>query len=585
MKRAIYAGSFDPITYGHIDIIKRTANVFDEVIVGIGLNPEKKFMFTLDERLEMVSRALSAYPELNERINVVSFPGLLVDYAYENGIPVIIKGVRDENDFGYELTLFQVGESQKLDVDTFLLPAKKEMTHISASMVKTLQKEQGLVHEYVPLYVKQCLEARLSGQYIIGITGEICVGKSYVGNKLEQFGKEKGIPVYNIELDHIPHRIYDGTLKEPVYEKTRREIIKTFGKDVMLPDGNINRKVLGEIVFGDLEKLEKLSEILYEPMIVRLRRDMYDKKGLILINAALTAEIGISYLSNNNVILVTADKKSQERRLRERNLTNEQIERRLASQHTQEEKRRRIEEMISKHKQGRIWIADDSDGSDPKKLEYVFDEMISYIDQYGELRFRGLWERIKADGTSDEEYKRLIETYSQDHRFYHSLSHIVKGLDEHSKVKHLMENPDQVLFAWWYHDIVLEKKSRVDEVRSAQTAYSACKKALLSDEFAENVRNLILTTKHHSIPPTADGKFIADIDLSIFGKSPKEFDEYEENIRKEYQWLDSEEFKKGRIFVLEKFLNRPMIYSTDFFRKKYEELARKNLETSLTRLK
>jgi pantetheine-phosphate adenylyltransferase len=88
MKRAIYAFSGDPITFGHIDIVERAASVFDEVVVGIGVNPEKEYTFDLEERTEMARRSLSHL----SNVKVVSFKGLLVDYAYENDIHVIIKG-------------------------------------------------------------------------------------------------------------------------------------------------------------------------------------------------------------------------------------------------------------------------------------------------------------------------------------------------------------------------------------------------------------------------------------------------------------------------------------------------------------
>ena len=187
MKRAIYAFSGDPITYGHIDIIKRALKGFDEIVVAIGVNPDKKYMFSLDERKEMAEKSLAGIPSTK----VVSFEGLLVDYAYENDIPVIIKGIRDQVDTDYEKIIHQVGESQELDIETYILFARPELSHISSSTVKAIQKEHGRIEKYVPLYVKQCLEAKMSGQYIVGITGEIGAGKSYVSEKFIQLGKER----------------------------------------------------------------------------------------------------------------------------------------------------------------------------------------------------------------------------------------------------------------------------------------------------------------------------------------------------------------------------------------------------------
>ena len=201
MSRAIYAFSGDPITLGHIDIIKRAVNVFDELIVGIGFNPNKKYLFSLEERKTIAKKALADI----KNVEVISFRGLLVDYAYENNIPTIIRGIRNSEDFNFELMLFQIGKSQKMKIDTFFIPARQELAHISSSAAKELQVEQGLIHEYVPLYTKQKIEEKLSHQYILGITGEIGVGKLYVCEKLEELGKEAGINVHTIDIDRIGH--------------------------------------------------------------------------------------------------------------------------------------------------------------------------------------------------------------------------------------------------------------------------------------------------------------------------------------------------------------------------------------------
>lgn len=375
MTKAIYAFSGDPITYGHIDVIKRASKVFDKVIAGIGANPDKKYDFSLEERTEMACRSLANIPNAK----VESFQGLLVDYAYENSIPVIVKGVRNSADFNYENVLHQVGESQKLGIETYILFAKPRLAHVSSSSVKAIQKEQGLIHEYVPLYVKQKLEAKISGQYVIGITGEIGCGKSYVSEKFEDLGKKKEIPVHNIELDNIGHQILED-LTEPKYQEIRETIIKTFGDEIKLPDGKISRKALGEIVFNDYTKLEKLNEMMYTPLIVRLRRELYNKKGLILLNAALIAETAMAYLCNNNVVLIDADRQSQQRRLKERNLTQEQIKRRLASQYNYYQKKGKLEETINREKQGKLWLIENSDNSDEKEIEKTFENIVEEME-------------------------------------------------------------------------------------------------------------------------------------------------------------------------------------------------------------
>ncbi|MCK5629216.1 MAG: pantetheine-phosphate adenylyltransferase [Nanoarchaeota archaeon] len=374
MKKAIYAFSGDPITYGHIDVIQRVSRVFDDMIVGIGINPDKKYMFNLEERTEMAKKALVNIP--NTRVS--PFHGLLVDYAYESGVDVIVKGVRNSADFDYENMLHQVGESQKLGLDTHILFAKPELAHISSSVVKAIQKEQGLIHDYVPLHVKQALEERMSSQYILGVTGEPAAEKSYICQRLTELGKAANLEVHNIELDHIGHQILKG-LKEPKYAEVRSDIISSFGRDISKEDGSIDRKALGNIVFNDPQALTKLNEIMYTPLLVRLRRELYGKKGLILLNAALIAESDMSYLCNNNVLLIHADNDTQQERLLTRGLSEEQINRRLASQYNFKEKQANLLARIKKDNHGNIWTFDNSNNSEPEELENILDQVLDYF--------------------------------------------------------------------------------------------------------------------------------------------------------------------------------------------------------------
>jgi pantetheine-phosphate adenylyltransferase/dephospho-CoA kinase len=372
MVKAMYAFSGDPITYGHMDVVERSAKAFDQVVVGIGVNPNKKYTFSLEERTEMARRALANFPN----VETVSFPGLLVDYAYENGIGVIVKGVRNSADFEYENILHQIGESQKKGVETFVLPARPELAHISSSAVKAIQGEQGMIEGYVPLHVKQALEERISGQYIVGVSGEIGSGKSYVSQKFVELGGAQGIEVHDIELDHIGHQIL-GELKEPRYAEVRKQVADTFGRALMKGDGTIDRKGLGEIVFNDPTALVELNGIMRDPLLVRLRREMYGKKGMILFNAALIAESDMAYLCNNNVVLVYVDKDTQQARLEGRNLDPEQVRRRLASQYDFQEKKDKLGGAIERDSQGTIWTMDNSgDGAD---IEKTFQEINSVL--------------------------------------------------------------------------------------------------------------------------------------------------------------------------------------------------------------
>jgi len=373
MTKALYAFSGDPITFGHIDIIKRAATVFSEIIVGIGVNPDKQHTFTLEERTMMAQQCLTGI----ENVQVVSFTGLLVDYAYEHDISVIIKGVRNQVDFNYESILHQVGERHKLGIDTHILIAKPELSHISSSTVKAIQKEQGSIQEYVPLNVKQCVEKKISNQYILGITGEIGVGKSFISQQFVEMGKKSGINVYDIDLDRIGHQILSN-LMESGYQRIRKKIIVEFGEEIVDAKGFIDRKVLGEIVFNDFKRLRKLNKIMLSPIQVRLRRELYGKQGLIILNAALLAEADMTYLCNNNVLIVKVDKEIQKNRLKSRDLDEKQIKRRLESQYSFEKKKKHLELAIQKHNHGKIWILDSTDGSQ-EAISKSFNQFITYF--------------------------------------------------------------------------------------------------------------------------------------------------------------------------------------------------------------
>ena len=193
-------------------------------------------------------------------------------------------------------------------------------------------------------------------------------------------------------------------------------------------------------------------------------------------------------------------------------------------------------------------------------------------------RFGDLWKRIKAKGDYRQLFWELREKYAQPNRVYHTLEHISYCLDNFIPVRKFAENPDTVEFAIWYHDF--EK----DEKDSARIARTVCRSVGLPESFAQRTYNLILATMHSEMPRTIDTKLICDLDLLILGAPEKEFDNYESKIRKEYPDASDQDFAKGRVAILEKFLARPTIYSTSFFKQK-ERQARANLIMSIVALR
>ena len=218
----------------------------------------------------------------------------------------------------------------------------------------------------------------MSKQYIICVSGEIGAGKSYITKKLIEMATAKGIKAHHLDLDIITHEILRD-LPQPKYQEIRSIIVDEFGAQVKNADGSINRKILGELVFNDKQKLERLNQIMMQPLLVRIRRVLYGKKGLIFFNSALIVEAGMTYLANNNVCLVKTDKISQKQRLLNRDLTELQIKRRLKSQYTYSQKKLYLNRLIKKENFGQIWEVDNSQKGTDQVLAREFNKILKHF--------------------------------------------------------------------------------------------------------------------------------------------------------------------------------------------------------------
>lgn len=146
MIRAIYPGSFDPVTFGHLDIIKRSASVVDELVIGVLVNSSKDPMFSLEERVEMLKEVTSDL----DNVRMVSFEGLLVDFARQEGASVIIRGLRAITDFEYELQMAQTNRILEPTIDTMFLTTGLEFSYISSTIVKEVAQLNGDISHFVP---------------------------------------------------------------------------------------------------------------------------------------------------------------------------------------------------------------------------------------------------------------------------------------------------------------------------------------------------------------------------------------------------------------------------------------------------
>ena len=163
-KKAIYAGSFDPLTFGHLWVIQRAGFLFDELTVAIGENPGKKYMFTTKQRKKHIETALAGL-KLTAKVNIEVIDNkFLVKYAWENQIPYLVRGIRTPNDFDYEFVMNQVNREIAPKVETIYLIPPNELAQVSSSVAKSLVGPEGwevAIQKYVPKHVLADLKKTL----------------------------------------------------------------------------------------------------------------------------------------------------------------------------------------------------------------------------------------------------------------------------------------------------------------------------------------------------------------------------------------------------------------------------------------
>jgi len=146
MKRAIYAGTFDPVTLGHLDVIKRSSKMFDELIVGILYNVTKSPSFSVEERIEMINEVIKDIPN----VKVATYDGLLIDFAKKENANFIVRGLRAITDFDYELQMAQTNRIMAPEIDTLFLTTSLEYSYLSSSTVREVASFGGDISHFVP---------------------------------------------------------------------------------------------------------------------------------------------------------------------------------------------------------------------------------------------------------------------------------------------------------------------------------------------------------------------------------------------------------------------------------------------------
>ena len=156
MRKAVYPGTFDPVTYGHLDVIKRGSKIFDELIVSVGHNPQKKSLFTISERMDMLTRNTKEIQ--NTRVDC--FEGMLTDYMKKLRTNVILRGIRTVSDFEYEFQMALTNRVLKTDVETVFIMTSQEYSFLNSSLIKEAVSLGGDISMFVPSDVEKLLQQK-----------------------------------------------------------------------------------------------------------------------------------------------------------------------------------------------------------------------------------------------------------------------------------------------------------------------------------------------------------------------------------------------------------------------------------------
>ena len=159
MTKAVFPGSFDPPTFGHLNVIERASSLFNEIDVVVAVNPEKKYLFSAEERVEMLSELTEKF----SNVHIHTWNSLIVDYAVKNNANVLPRGIRNATDFAYEFDLSLINHSLNSKIDTVFIPCEQKYVTIKSSSIKELARFGGDISQMVPDLVAEKLREKFSG--------------------------------------------------------------------------------------------------------------------------------------------------------------------------------------------------------------------------------------------------------------------------------------------------------------------------------------------------------------------------------------------------------------------------------------
>ncbi len=585
-----YPGSFDPWTKGHLSVLLSILEHDPDANVDIIIakNQQKSGMFQFEERKFIIEKSIPTRFQDRVRVSIVS--GVVADYLYENNIPYFIKGVRDEADYRYETNLATLNSQFYGSPMTLLIPQVNfDLSNVSSSNLKMLANLGISLDRYANAFVREILKMKTSKKWLIGVTGGITVGKSTFCHKLQEYAESHDVKIHYINMDHLNYIILnDKDYVLPVYRKIREQIGDEFGKAVLNDDGTINRRELGHIVFSDQGKLDRLTNILLEPMLYLMGQKMNSlSAGIILVESAMLFDRHLTELVDENVIYIYVEPAMQKQRLLEtrQNYSLEQAQKRIDSQMSFPKIKETIAEIHNDQYDRLFLLYSGEMPLDEDIIANIYQNLeANYFFRQEVRRNSQIFIPQELTFQNDSQFlEDISKIYHSPERSYHNATHINELLIHYLKVKHLLKNPAEVYLAIIFHDIRHDPKIPSNEDTSAQLAKEYLKKNLTSSNInIDIVLHLIQLTAHHDqelYDLNYDEQLFLDMDMSILAVHRERLLEYERQIYQEYSIIFTDlQYRKGRIAFLKKLLEKNTIYHSIYFKSRYESIARENIQ-------
>ncbi|MBF0546595.1 MAG: N-methyl-D-aspartate receptor NMDAR2C subunit [Candidatus Riflebacteria bacterium] len=200
------------------------------------------------------------------------------------------------------------------------------------------------------------------------------------------------------------------------------------------------------------------------------------------------------------------------------------------------------------------------------------------------IHWQNTWKELGVSDPDESLFRQLVACYSEPHRKYHNMQHIEECFLHLRSLHSVISRPAEVELALWFHDAIYNTHRKDNEERSAEWVRESGLKVGLSNDLVSRIYDLVMITKHNTIPKSTDAEILVDIDLGILGAEAERFDEYEIQIQQEYSWVPEHLYRTERRKILKGFLNRQNLYCTEHFRSSFEIQAKKNLTRSLAQL-